>query len=119
MGKSVAREHLRAVSARSFSPETRVLAIDGLQNLELVISWRLGTDPQRPAKRSKTIRLTIEAEAVEDYAAAPPGQRQLADARLEQHLAQRLRQFEPDHQTPLGREPPIERWVIGTLALLG
>ena len=39
--------------------------------------------------------------------------------RLEQHLAQRLRQFEPDHQTPLGREPPIERWVIGTLALLG
>jgi len=119
MGTKLAREHLRSVTARSFSPEARVIAIDGPGDLELMISWKLGTDLKRPAKRSKTIRLTLEEEAIEDYAAAPVGQRQLADARLARHLAQRLSRFDPDHHAPLGHEAPIERWVIDTLALLG
>ena len=113
------REHLRSVVARGFSPGARIVAIEGEADLVLVISWKLGTDLKRPAKRSKTIRLTIEEEALEDYGAAPPGQRQLADTRLEQHLQAQLMRFDPDHHTPLGHEPPLVRWSIGTVALLG
>lgn len=113
------REHLWAVVARSFSPEARIVEVEREGDLALLISWRLGTDLKRPSKRSKTIRVSIEEEAIEDYAAAPSGQRQLADARLARHLQDQLKRFDPEHHTPLGQEPPLVRWSIGTVALLG
>ena len=113
------REHLRAVVAKSFSPEARMVEIDGEDGMGLMISWRLGTDLKRPSKRSKTIRLAIEAEALEDYAAAPAGHRQMADTRLKEHIQELLLRFDPDHRTPLGQEPPLVRWSIGTMTLLG
>jgi hypothetical protein len=113
------REHLRVVVARSFAPEARIVEVEREGDLALLISWRLGTDPKRPSKRSKTIRVAIEAEALDDYAAASPGQRQLADARLARHLQDQLLRFDPEHHTPLGQEPPLVRWSIGTVPLLG
>lgn len=113
------REHLRGVVARRFSSGARIVAIGGQGDLVLVISWKLGTDAKRPAKRSKSIHLTIEEEALEDYVAAPQGQRQLADARLKQHLEKELAHFDPDHHAALGQEPPLVRWRIGTVMLLG
>ncbi len=85
----------------------------------LIISWTLGTDPRRPSKRSKTIRLVVEEDARVDYAAAPPGQRRMADARLEEHLTQQLMRFDPDHRALVGHEPPVVLWTIGTVTLLG
>lgn len=114
-----AREHLRSVVARSFSPAARVIVIDGLADLELMISWRLGEDLERPAKRSKTIRVTLETEALEEYAAGSVEERRCADERLGRHLSERLTQFDPQHSAPVGQEPPIERWVIDSVALLG
>ncbi len=111
--------HLRSVVARSFSREARVLTVEGRDGLVLVISWKVGTDPKRPSKRSKTIRLVIDEEALEDYAAAPAGQREIADARLVEHLTEQLMRFDPDHHAPLGQDPPIVLWTIGTATLLG
>jgi hypothetical protein len=105
--------------AKSFSPEARVVSVAEDQDLVLAISWRLGTDPERPSKRSKTVQLTISQEALDDYARAPEGQKQASDARLERHLAERLTGFDPEHQAPLGHEPPIERWLVDTMTLVG
>ena len=102
-----------------FPPEARIIEVDWLGDLDLMMSWRLGTDPKRPGKRSKMIQVTITTEALEDYAAAPIGQRQMADARLAQHLENQLARFDPEHHAPLGRAPPVVRWLIGTMTLLG
>jgi len=111
--------HLRSVVTRSFSSEARIVTVAERPDLVLVISWMLGTDPRRPSKRSKTIRLVVEEEALVDYAEAQPGQRRMADARLEEHLTEQLMRFDPDHSAALGREPPIVLWTIGTVTLLG
>jgi hypothetical protein len=110
---------LRSVIARSFSPEARMVAVAERPDLVLIISWTLGTDPRHPGKRSKTIRLVIEEEAILDYAAAPAGQRRMADARLEEHLTQQLMRFDPDHRALFGRDPPVVLWTIGAVTLLG
>jgi hypothetical protein len=111
--------HLRSVVTRSFSPEARIVAVAERPDLVLIISWKLGTDPRRPSKRSRTIRLVVEEQALLEYAAAPPGQRRMADARLEEHLTQQLMQFDPDHHALFGHDPPIVLWTIGTVTLLG
>jgi hypothetical protein len=111
--------HLRSVVARSFSTEARIVALADRPDLVLIISWKLGTDAERPSKRSKTIRLVVEEEALLGYAEAPPGQRQMADARLQEHLTEQLTRFDADHGAPLGREPPIVLWTIGAATLLG
>jgi hypothetical protein len=111
--------HLRAVVARSFSPEARIVAVAERPDLVLIISWRLGTHPERPDKRSKTIRLVVEEEALLEYAAAPPPQRQMADSRLQEHLFEKLMRFDPDHHAPLGQAAPVVLWTIGAVTLLG
>jgi hypothetical protein len=111
--------HLRSVVTRSFSPEARIIGVEERADLVLVISWKLGTDPRRPDKRSKTIRLVVEEEALLDYAAAPPGQRRMADARLQEHLTDQLMRFDPDHGSLCGDEPPMVLWTIGAVTLLG
>ena len=111
--------HLRFVVMRSFSPEARIATVSERPDLELIISWTLGTDPDRPSKRSKTIRLVVEEEALLDYADAPRGQRQMADARLQEHLTEQLMRFDPNHGASLGQEPPIVLWTIGAVTLLG
>jgi hypothetical protein len=111
--------HLRSVVERSFSPEARIIMVSERPDLVLMISWKLGTDPGRPSKRSKTIRLVVEEEALLDYADAPPGQRHMADARFQEHLTEQLLRLDPDHEAPFGRESPIVLWTIGTVTLLG
>jgi hypothetical protein len=111
--------HLRSVVTRSFSPEARIATVAERPDLVLIISWRLGTDPERPSKRSKTIRLVVEEEALLDYADAQKGHRQMADARLQEHLTEQLMRFYPDHGASFGQEPPIVLWTIGTVTLLG
>jgi hypothetical protein len=111
--------HLRSVVARSFSPEARLLTVTERPNLVMAISWKLGSDPTRPGKRSKTIRLVVEEEALMDYGEAPIGQRRLADARLEEHLNEQLLRLDADHDSALGREPPVVLWTIGAVTLLG
>jgi hypothetical protein len=111
--------HLRSVVARSFSPEARIVGVAERPDMVLIISWILGTDPNRPSKRSKTIRLVVEEEALVDYAAASPAQRRMADARLEEHLTEQLMRLDPDHQAAYGHEPPVVLWTIGAVTLLG
>lgn len=112
-------DRLRAIAEKVFPTGTRLIAPSGDGDYVLLASWKTGTDQARPTKRSKTIRLAISEEAVADYTRAVDGERDNADVRFEGALRARLATFEPTHDTPLGTEPPIERWTINTIELNG
>ena len=113
------QERLRAVAERVFPAGTRLVSPPGEGDYVLLASWKLGTDPTRPNKRSKTVHLAVSQEAMEDYRDGPAGQREYADHRFEGLLRRQLAGFEASHDTPRGTEPPIERWTVGTVELNG
>jgi hypothetical protein len=113
------QERLRSVAEKIFPTGTRLILVPGEGDFVLLASWKLGTDASRPNKRSKTVQIGISREAMEDYAQGVNGQREYADHRLELLLRKRLAQLDPSHDAPLGTEPPMEKWQIGTIELNG
>lgn len=113
------REQIRALVETVFPKGARVVALPGRGEFQLLVSWRLGTDPARPSKRSKTVRILIEEEALDAFRQANESQRGYSVTRLRAMLARRLELFDPNHDTPMGVEPPIEKWTIGTVELNG
>ncbi len=82
------------------------------------INWLLGNDPECPDKRSKTIRLVVAEEAVEEYEQAPQAGKETAKARLVGYFRARLAEFDPDHDSPRHTQPPEESWIV-TAPMLG
>jgi hypothetical protein len=112
-------ERLRAVAERIFPRGARLIAPPGDGEYVLLASWKLGTDPKRPNKRSKTVRVAVSEEAIADYARGANGQRDYSDARFEAILRSKLAGLDPSHDAPPGSEPPIEKWTINTIELNG
>jgi hypothetical protein len=110
---------LRGVAETVFPTGTRLVALPGEGDLVLLVSWKLGTDPARPNKRSRTVRISVSQEALEDYRGGQEGQREYADQRLASFLHKGLAQLDPTHDAPLGTEAPIEKWQVGTIELNG
>lgn len=119
MSIRVSKERLRAIAERVFPAGARVIEPLGESDLMLLVSWRLGTDPTRPSKRSKTVQVVIAEEAIEDYTEASVGERQRADARLERMLTAQLQELDPDHNAAPDEAPPLVHWVFGAFDLLG
>lgn len=112
-------ERLRHVAERVFPAGARLIVVGREGEVVLLASWKLGTDPERPNKRSRTVRVTLSEEAMSDYRRGAEGERDAADARFATLLKSRLERFDPMHDTPLGTEPPIEPWSVGTIELNG
>ena len=112
-------ERLRAIAEKVFPSGTRLIAPSGEGDYVLLVSWRLGIDKARPNKRSKTVRITISEEAMNDYTRATNGERDYADVRFEALLHSRLAAFDPAHDTRPGSEPPVEKWTVNTIELNG
>lgn len=112
-------DRLRAIAEKCLPMGARLIASGGEGYYVMLASWKLGTDPARPHKRSKTLRIVLTQEALDDYARGAKGERNSADARFEASLRSRLSKFNPSHDAPLGSEPPIEKWDIGTIELNG
>ena len=81
------------------------------------INWPLGNDSERPNKRSKTIRLVVAEEVIEEYEHAPEAEKETAKARLVGYFRARLAQFDPDHDSPRHTQPPEESWIVTSLML--
>jgi hypothetical protein len=113
------QERLRGVAEKVFPTGTRLVALPGEGDFVLLASWKLGTDPARPNKRSKTVRISVSQEALEDYRDGQEGQREYADQRLASLLRKGLAQLDPSHDAPRGTDPPVEKWQIGTIELNG
>lgn len=112
-------EALRGVAERVFPRDARIIAPPGEGDFVLLASWKVNDDPERPSKRSKTVRIMVSEEAVEDYRSGVPGERLNAQRRFEAWLRAKVAGFDPRHDRPLGHEPPVEGWPIGTLELNG
>jgi len=112
-------ERLRAVIEKVFPDGSRIVASPEEGEYVLLISWKIGTDPARPNKRSKTIRLAISEEILRGYARGGQMAREQEEVRLAEVLRQQLAAFDPSHDSPLGSAPPIEHWRLCTTELSG
>jgi hypothetical protein len=111
--------HFRQLVELQLPDDSRILMPRGGQDMMLLATWRLSTDTFRATKRSKMIRIVIAEEALQDYARGSDGARIASDARFAAWLRRQLSSFDPNHDSPLGVEPPAVTWPIGTLALNG
>jgi hypothetical protein len=109
--------HFRELAERLLPEHARIVMPGDGTDLVMLVTWRLNTDPKRPSKRSRMIRIVIEEEAMVDYAAGSSGSRLAGDARFATWLRQNLGVFNPNHEAPLGVDPPPATWVMSTLDL--
>jgi hypothetical protein len=111
--------HFRELVERELPQDSRVLIPSGGPDMMILATWRLTSDPARPNKRSRLLRIAISGEALEDYARGSDGLRLASDERFVECLRRQLRTFDPDHDSPLGVEPPAVTWPLSTLDLNG
>jgi hypothetical protein len=81
------------------------------------IDWRLGNDPQKPGKRSKTIEITIKEDAIEDYLDKNKLDRELYGILLKNFICERYNHFDPDIDARTSQYIPVEKWLISKDAL--
>jgi hypothetical protein len=111
--------HFRDLVEVQLPDESRILTPRGGQDMMILATWRLTTDAFRASKRSRMIRIVIAEEALQEYARGDDGARLASDARFGAWLQRQLRGFDPDHDSPLGVEPPAVTWHVGTQVLNG
>jgi hypothetical protein len=111
--------HFRELVELQLPDDSRTLMPRGGQDMVILATWRLSTDTFRASKRSRMIRIIISEEALQDYARGSDGARLASDERFADWLRRQLISFDPNHDSPLGVEPPPVTWPIGTLALNG
>jgi hypothetical protein len=85
----------------------------------IVVNWNLMDDQNRPNKRSKTINISFDREAIGDYQDSSAARKCEADNRLQSYISAQLAQFNPNHRAPEGQIPPIEMWIITSETLNG
>src|SRR5450631_1461311 len=74
--------HFRELVERLLPEDPRILTLCGGPDMMILATWRLSTDPSRPNKRSRMLRIAISAEALEDYARGSDGVRLASDNRF-------------------------------------
>ena len=81
------------------------------------VRWKVGTDPDRPNKMSKTIFIIVPREAASDYANKNDAQRQSDDIKLLEFVKSKLVNHDPDHDNPKDMKPPKVEWLAGSNVL--
>ena len=76
------------------------------------IDWKLGNDPQKPSKRSKTIEITIKEDAIEDYLDKNKKDRELSDIMLKEFICERYNHFISDNDIHANQYASTEKWLI-------
>jgi len=80
-------------------------------------SWKIGSEPDRPNKMSKTILITIPKEIADDYENKNDTQKQSDDIRLCEFVKSNLANHDPDHNNLRDIPPPVVEWVAGSNVL--
>ena len=111
------RNHWTNELRKLFSEDAEFSPLDYSDHYEVTVSWRINTDPERPNKRSKTIRIVVPEEAVDDYQLKSEKVRARDDEKLRQFLKNNLKTFDPNHDTPREMERPEVRWIAGSNVL--
>lgn len=112
-------EHFTSVIKGAFPEHAEFQARRESGDICVYVDWKLGSDPVRPNKRSKTIRVCISREAISDYLNGSEVACKRADERLRKTVAERLHSFQPRHDAPPHAPAPVEQWTITTQLLNG
>lgn len=76
------------------------------------IQWPLKTDPKRPKKSSRLIRVVVTREAITDC-----HNHAMAGLRFHRIIQDKLATFDPDHDNPASVGSPVEEWVVSSCDL--
>ena len=113
---SIEAEILQAIrNAMPSKAEIQVVAGAGAFNVN--VSWTLDDDPDRPNKMSKTISISLSHEAAQDFASASVASQASGYKRVASFLSERLAEFDPQHNAPKHKSPPVEQWIISSAVL--
>ena len=111
--------HFRELVERQLPDDSRILTPRGGQDMMILATWRLESDSFRASRRSRMIRIVVAEEALKDYARGADDLRLAGDARMTAWLQRQLKTFDPNHDAPLGVEPPSVTWTLSTFELNG
>ena len=106
--------HFRELVKQQLGDDPRILVPRGAQDMMILATWRLTGDMVRPNKRSRMVRIVISQEALEDYARGSEDLRRAGDERFVAWIRRQLSTFDPNHESPLGVEPPAVTWPVST-----
>ena len=105
-------DHIISLLKNIFPGEAEYYSYKDIWDLCINISWKIGTDPTRPNKRAKKIRIRIGEENIEDYLALSNSKQASADTSFVNCIQEKYRNFNPEHDTPYGQSTPIEEWIL-------
>ena len=111
--------HFRELVERQLPDDSRILTPRGGQDMMILVTWRLESDAFRASKRSRMVRIVISEEALKQYARGADDVRLAGDERFAAWLRRQLSRFDPNHDAPLGVEPPSATWTLSTFELNG
>ena len=109
--------HFRELVKGQLGDDPRILVPRGAQDMMILATWRLTGGSFRAGKRSRMIRIVIAQDALEDYARGGDDVRRASDERFVTWLRRQLSGFDPNHDSPLGVEPPAVTWPVSTTIL--
>ena len=109
--------HFRELVKRQLGDDPRILVPRGAQDMMILATWRLTGGSFRAGKRSRMIRIVIAQDALEDYARGSDDVRRASDERFVTWLRRQLSGFDPNHDSPLGVEPPAVTWPVSSAVL--
>lgn len=102
--------HLTHLFRFVFPPQARIQAVERDGSCLFSVSWRLGE--QYTENWSKEIRIAIPPEAMARYGKLNEKGRNKANGNLVAFLQEKLSNFDPRHDTPRYRLPPVETWEV-------
>jgi hypothetical protein len=109
--------HFRELVKGQLGDDPRILVPRGAQDMMILATWRLTGGSFRAGKRSRMIRIVIAQDALEHYARGSDDVRRASDERFVTWLRRQLSGFDPNHDSPLGVEPPAVTWPVSTMVL--
>jgi hypothetical protein len=111
--------HFRSLVEIELPDESRILVPRGGQDMMILATWKLESDAFRASKRSRMVRIVVTEEALKDYSRGEDELRSTSDERFKVWLRKQLSVFDPNHDSPLGVEPPPVTWTVSTFELNG
>ncbi|MDA3790326.1 MAG: hypothetical protein PF503_17765 [Desulfobacula sp.] len=79
-------------------------------NVSIKVWWKLGTDPNRPQKRSRILKIIISSEAIADC-----NNPINAGKKVKAIIENKMLSFDPEHNESADASTPIDALVISTL----
>jgi hypothetical protein len=84
------------------------------KNFEVEVSWIINTDPSRPNKPSKTLRIIFPWETIIDYQEKTEQEQKSADGKIIKFIKSNLENFAPNHDNPRNMIAPEVQWIVRT-----